>query len=144
MAEEAALEEMTFGTLINTATYKKTLPEANRIRPAKALASLVGSGRGRRHSHRRARSAPACGFSSGPRASWVRVPLWNHTTAVQKVVSVIEQVLSVSFRTGPEGPVIRQPPVGAADRRLSLLPALFSIGEVDDFCAAQWPNITPA
>ena len=114
-------------------------------RPPKGpRAGLVGSGRGRRHSHRRARSAPACGFSSGPRASWVRVPLWNHTTAVQKVVSVIEQVLSVSFRTGPEGPVIRQPPVGAADWPLSLLPAPVSKSQVVDLCAAQWPNITPA
>lgn len=36
---------------------------------------LVGSARVRRHSHRRARSAPQCGVSRGPRACRVRVPV---------------------------------------------------------------------
>lgn len=35
----------------------------------------VGSERVRRHPHRRARSAPACGVSRGPRAYRVRVPI---------------------------------------------------------------------
>jgi hypothetical protein len=35
---------------------------------------LVGSERGRRHSHRRDRSAPPCGVSRGPRAYRVGVP----------------------------------------------------------------------
>lgn len=47
---------------------KKTRPETGRIRPAKARTGLVGSERGRRHSHRRARSAPRCGVSRAPRA----------------------------------------------------------------------------
>ena len=38
-------------------------------------AGLVGSGRVRRHPHRRARSAPQCGVSRGPRACRVRVPI---------------------------------------------------------------------
>ena len=38
-------------------------------------AGLVGSERDRRHPHRRARSAPQCGVSRGPRASRVRVPI---------------------------------------------------------------------
>jgi hypothetical protein len=40
--------------------------------------------------------------------------------------------------------VIRQPPVGAADWPLSLLPAPFPMGQVVDFYAAAWPNFTPA
>ena len=36
---------------------------------------LVGSERVRRHSHHRARSAPQCGVSCGPRACRVRVPI---------------------------------------------------------------------
>ena len=39
------------------------------------LAGLVGSERVRRHPHRRARSAPQCGVSRGPRACRVRVPI---------------------------------------------------------------------
>jgi len=38
------------------------------IRPAKNSAGLMCSGRVRRHTHRRNWSAPACGFSCGPRA----------------------------------------------------------------------------
>lgn len=38
-------------------------------------ADLVGSERVRRHPHRRARSAPQCGVSCGPRACRVRVPI---------------------------------------------------------------------
>ncbi len=38
-------------------------------------AGLVGSERVRRHPHRRARSAPQCGVSRGPRACRVRVPV---------------------------------------------------------------------
>ena len=38
-------------------------------------AGLVGSERVRRHPHRRARSAPRCGVSRGPRAYRVRVPV---------------------------------------------------------------------
>ena len=38
-------------------------------------AGLVGSERVRRHPHRRARSAPPCGVSRGPRAYRVRVPI---------------------------------------------------------------------
>ena len=38
-------------------------------------AGLVGSERVRRHPHRRARSAPQCGVSRGPRAYRVRVPI---------------------------------------------------------------------
>ena len=38
-------------------------------------AGLVGSERVRRHPHRRARSAPQCGVSRGPRACRVRVPI---------------------------------------------------------------------
>jgi len=36
---------------------------------------LVGSEWGRRHLHRRDRSAPLCGVSRGPRAYRVRVPI---------------------------------------------------------------------
>ena len=45
--------------------------------PAAGLitAGLVGSERVRRHPHRRARSAPQCGVSRGPRACRVRVPI---------------------------------------------------------------------
>ena len=38
-------------------------------------ADLVGSERVRRHPHRRARSAPSCGVSRGPRAYQVQVPI---------------------------------------------------------------------
>ena len=38
-------------------------------------ADLVGPERVRRHPHRRARSAPPCGVSRGPRAYRVRVPI---------------------------------------------------------------------
>jgi hypothetical protein len=41
---------------------------------AESSAGLVGSGQGRRHPHRRARSASPCGVSCGPRACRVRVP----------------------------------------------------------------------
>jgi hypothetical protein len=43
------------------------------IRPALCRPGLVGSERDRRHPHHRARSAPQCGFSRGPRAYRVRV-----------------------------------------------------------------------
>ena len=46
-------------------------------------AGLVGSERVRRHSHHRARSAPRCGVSRGPRAYRVRVP---STTAAHAAV----------------------------------------------------------
>ena len=48
------------------------------MRRAKAgpvTTDLVGSERVRRHPHRRARSAPQCGVSRGPRAYRVRVPI---------------------------------------------------------------------
>ncbi len=61
--------------------------------PAIPRASLVSAERVRRHSRYRARSAPACNFSRGPRASWVRVPSRNHTTALRKVVSEKGQML---------------------------------------------------
>jgi hypothetical protein len=64
------------------------------------------------------------------------------TTTVRKVVSGIGQVASAE--NCPQRPVIRQPPVGAADWPLSLWPPPFSTGQVVDFCAAQWPDFTPA
>jgi transposase len=39
----------------------------------KSQSGLAGSGRVRRRSRHRARSAPQCGVSHSPRASWVRV-----------------------------------------------------------------------
>ena len=52
---------------------------AGRIPTSRAAGSmtagLVGSERVRRHPHRRARSAPQCGVSRGPRAYRVRVPI---------------------------------------------------------------------
>ena len=74
MAEAEALEEATLGAVNDAFSPNKTRPEAGRIRPAKARASLVGSGRVRRHPHRSDRSVPLSGVSHGPRASWVRVP----------------------------------------------------------------------
>ncbi len=56
------------------ALIKMTGPKRPVTRPARCLPALVGSERVRRHSHRRARSAPQCGVSRGPRAYWVRVP----------------------------------------------------------------------
>lgn len=44
-------------------------------------ADLVGSERVRRHPHRRARSAPPCGVSRGPRAYRVRVPINSFRSA---------------------------------------------------------------
>lgn len=41
---------------------------------AENSAGLMGSGQDRRHPHHRARSAPLCGVSRGPRACRVRVP----------------------------------------------------------------------
>jgi len=51
---------------------------AGPIRPAPAnpiAIGLVGFMRVRRHPHHRARSAPPCGVSCGPRAYRVRVPI---------------------------------------------------------------------
>ena len=44
-------------------------------RPDHMTTGLVGFMRVRRHSHHHARSAPQCGFSHGPRAYRVRVPI---------------------------------------------------------------------
>lgn len=50
---------------------------------------LVGSGRGRRHPHRRDRSAPACGVARGPRAYRVRVPIMRvtYSAAIGRIAS---------------------------------------------------------
>ena len=58
-------------------------------------ADLVGSERVRRHPHRRARSAPQCGVSCGPRAYRVRVPIssgrfgYSNSVGGAEVISVI-------------------------------------------------------
>jgi hypothetical protein len=64
-----------------------------RARQANPQASLAGSGRVRRHSHHRGRSASTCGVSRGPRASWVRFPVEINTTMARKVVAGKGQVL---------------------------------------------------
>ncbi len=49
--------------------------EPSSTRRTETSVDLMGSGRGRRHPHRRARSASPCGVSRGPRVCRVRVPI---------------------------------------------------------------------
>ena len=60
-------------------TTRPSLDEDGRLSAALVVdpmtADQVGSERVRRHPHRRARSAPPCGVSRGPRAYRVRVPI---------------------------------------------------------------------
>ena len=49
--------------------------EPSSMRRTETSVGLMGSGRGRRHPHRRARSASPCCVSRGPRAYRVRVPI---------------------------------------------------------------------
>lgn len=48
---------------------------------------LVGTVRVRRHPHHRARSAPSCGVSRGPRAYRVRVPVSRYYAAAESAGS---------------------------------------------------------
>ena len=52
-----------------------TIMPQSRHAASPMTADLAGSERVRRHPHHRARSAPLCGVSCGPRAYRVRVPI---------------------------------------------------------------------
>ena len=66
----------------------------NRLSPNIPCGVLMGSLRVRRPYHHHARSAPQCGVSHAPHASWVRVPIEINTGTVRKVFSGMGQVLS--------------------------------------------------
>jgi hypothetical protein len=106
-----ACEELACPTFMPDRSYRS-------CRPAKSQSGLMCSGRVRRHSHRRARSAPPCGASRGPRASWVRVPRQIITRTARKVFSEKGKFFPPgSSRTGPYGsqrPFKHQSPVRAA------------------------------
>ena len=74
-------------------------------------AGLVGSGRVRRHPHRRARSAPQCGVSRGPRACRVRVPIPADPSPAPP------PRIGRLFGAGRRTPVIRRPPPSAPSPR---------------------------